>query len=203
MFGSKKSITDRVKDSLTDYLDVKFEDYRGQIALDLARGIGALAGLVAIWSVAIIAGMFFSIAIALLLGWAFSFFMESFAYTLSFLLVSIFLFALAAFIIKYKEKYIVTPVFDLMATTLRTIMNLDEVIPETPSPKKEAVKKPSKNDQPKTPIPVNIPIELEPHSIKTNIKTDIKADIKTETKTDIKTDIKTETPPPLQKKEPL
>jgi hypothetical protein len=195
MFGSKKSITNRVKDSLTDYLDVKFEDYRGQIALDLAKGIGELAGLVAIWSVAIIAGMFFSIAIALLLGWAFSFFMESFAYTLSFLLVSILLFFLAAFIIKHKEKYIITPVFDLMATSLRTIMNLDEVIPETSSPKKETVKKPSSNDKTKTPIPVNTPIDLEPHSIKTNIKTEIKPELEP--------DIKPKTPPTPPQKEPL
>ena len=169
MFGSKKSITDRVKESLTDYLDDKFEDYRGQIALDLARGIGALAGLVALWSVAIIAGMFFSIAIALLLGWAFSFFMESFAYTLSFLLVSMLLFAVAAFIIKHKEKYIVTPVFDLMATTLRTTMGLDEPINEAPNPT-EDIKEPPVEDKTKTPIVVDTPIDLEPHSIKTNIK---------------------------------
>lgn len=174
MFGSKKSITDRVKDSLTDYLDDKFEDYRGQIALDLARGIGVLAGLVALWSVAIIAVMFFSIAVALLLGWVFSFFITTFAYALSFLLVSIVLIALAAFIIKHKEKYIVTPVFELMATTLRSTMGLDEAGNEIPSPE-DTAKEPSTNDKTKTPIAVNTPNidpDLEPHSINTELKTE-------------------------------
>jgi hypothetical protein len=185
MFGSKKSITDRVKDSLTDYLDDKFEDYRGQIALDLARGIGALAGLVALWSVIIIAAMFFSFAFSLFLGWVFSFFMTTFAYALSFLLVSVILIGLAAFIIKHKEKYIVTPVFDLMSATLRTTMGLDEASDETPS-SEENIKEPTTGDKTKTPVTVNTPdidIDLEPHSIKI--------------------DVKTETPPTSLKKEEL
>lgn len=171
MFGNKKSITNRVKESLTDYLDDKFEDYRGQIALDLARGIGALAGLVALWSAAIIAAMFFSFAFALFLGWVFSFFISTFAYALSFLLVSIILIGVAVFIIKHKEKYIVTPVFDLMSTTLRTTMGLDETPDQTPSSNEEP-KKSSKNDKAKTPTDVDPPIDLEPHSIKTDVKSE-------------------------------
>lgn len=171
MFGSKRSITDRVKESLTDYLDVKFEDYRGQIALDLARGIGALAGLVALWSVIIIAAMFFSFAFALFLGWVFSFFISTFAYALSFLLVSVILIGIAAFIIKHKEKYIVTPVFDLMSTTLRTTMGLDEAAEETPT-FDEDLKDSSNSDKAKTPIVVdNSEFDLEPHSIKTETST--------------------------------
>jgi len=178
MFGSKKSITDRVKNSLTDYLDDKFEDYRGQIALDLARGIGALAGLVAIWSVAIIAVMFFSIAVALLLGWVFSFFITTFAYALSFLLVSIVLIAVAAFIIKHKEKYIVTPVFDLMSTTLRSTMGLDEPINDIPSTNEDR-KEPSPNDKTKASpsdktkaliLTKTSSPDLEPHSINTDVQ---------------------------------
>jgi hypothetical protein len=166
MFGSKRSITDRVKESLTDYLDVKFEDYRGQIASDLAKGIGALAGLVALWSVIIIAVMFLSISIALVLGWALSFFMESFAYALSFLLISIVLITIAAYIIKYKEKYIVTPVFNLMSKTLRTTMGLDEDNNE-PLLQEDMETTPVK-EEPKTPVTYNdLDPELEPHSIKT------------------------------------
>lgn len=178
MFGSKKSITDRVKDSLTDYLDDKFEDYRGQIALDLARGLGALAGLVALWSVAIIAGIFFSIAVALLLGWAFSFFIKSFAYALSFLLVSMILIAVAAYIIKYKEKYIVTPVFNIMSKTLRTTLGIDPKN-ENPHPN-EDIETPPMNDKTKAPLSANDPnpnLELPP--------------------------VKTEAPPSILKKEDL
>lgn len=119
MFGSKKTITDRVKESLTEYLDAKFEDYRGQIALDLSRGLASLAGLVAIWSLAIICMMFASITFALLLGWGFSFFMNSFAYILSFLLVAVGLLSFAYYILLHKEKYIEEPVFKIMAEALR------------------------------------------------------------------------------------
>lgn len=184
MFGSKKSITDRVKDSLTDYLDDKFEDYRGQIALDLARGLGALAGLVALWSVAIILAMFVSIAIALLLGWAFSFFIATFAYVLSFLLVSIVLIAVAAYIIKHKEKYIERPVFEIMAKTLRTNLGVDTIEtnknpPQNKNPhSNEDIETPPMNDKTKAPLSVNAPspdLEVPP--------------------------VKTETPPSLQEKE--
>jgi len=165
MFGSKKSITNRVKESLTDYLDDKFEDYRGQIALDLARGIGALAGLVALWSVIIIAAMFLSISIALVLGWALLFFMESFAYALSFLLISIVLITVATYIMKHKEKYIVTPVFDLMSKTLRTTMGLDEVHEE--SLPMEDIETDAVKEKPKTSVSFNdLDADLEPHAIK-------------------------------------
>lgn len=159
MFGSKKSITDRVKDSLTDYLDDKFEDYRGQIALDLARGLGSLAGLVALWSVAVIAVIFISIALALLLGWAFSFFIQSFAYVLSFLIVAVALIIAARYIVKHREQYIVTPVFEIMAKTLRSNFGLDEEQEETPTHTehnphtKEGLTLPPLND--KTSAPLN------------------------------------------------
>ncbi|BDS15532.1 phage holin family protein [Aureispira anguillae] len=120
MFGSKKTITDRVKETLTEYLDTKFDDYRGQIALDLARGLASLAGLIAIWTLAIVCLMFVSIALALLLGWIFSFFMSSFAYVLSFLLIAIVLLSVAYYILKHKEKYIEAPVFKIMSETLRS-----------------------------------------------------------------------------------
>jgi hypothetical protein len=169
MFGSKKSITDRVKESLTDYLDDKFEDYRGQIALDLARGLGSLAGLVAIWSLAIIATMFFSISVALLLGWVFSFYLDNFAYPLSFLLVSIVLIALATYIIKHQEKYIVTPVFELMAKTLRTTLGVDEEPEKTVKNKNphpdEDIETPPMNDKTKAPLPLvdpNPDLEIPP-----------------------------------------
>lgn len=158
MFGSKKSITDRVKDSLTDYLDDKFEDYRGQIALDLARGLGSLAGLVALWSVAVISVIFISIAIALLLGWAFSFFIQSFAYVLSFLIVAVILILAARYIVKHREQYIVTPVFEIMAKTLRSNFGIDEEQEDIPAHvkqnphKKEDLTVPPLNDKTSAPL---------------------------------------------------
>lgn len=120
MFGSKKTITDRVKESLTEYLDAKFEDYRGQIALDLARGLAALAGLVVIWTLVIVCTLFVALTIGLLLGWLLSFFLSSFAYILSFLIIAISLMAAAYYLFKNKEQYIEEPVFKIMSETLRS-----------------------------------------------------------------------------------
>ena len=120
MFGSKKTITDRVKESLTDYLDEKFDRYRGKIALDLSRGLAALAGLVALWSVAIVSGIFASITLALLIGWALSFVLESGGYVLSFGVLSILILTGTYYLIKNKKQYIEKPVFDIMSALLRS-----------------------------------------------------------------------------------
>lgn len=120
MFGSKKTITDRVKDSLTDYLDEKFDNYRGQIALDLSRGLAALAGLIAVWSIAIISGIFLTVSMALLIGWLLSFAMPQGSYVVSFGLMAVGIFAGTYHLIKNKERYIEEPVFKLMSEMLRS-----------------------------------------------------------------------------------
>lgn len=146
MFGSKKNITDRAKDLVTEYADAKFEDYRGQISLDLARGLAALAGLVALWTLAVVCVMFLSFTLALLLGWIFSFWLKSFAYVLSFALVATALLSAAYYLFKNKEKYIEEPVFKIMAETLRS--------PETWSKRKtEQDTKTNGADAPKQTIP--------------------------------------------------
>lgn len=173
MFGSKKTITDRVKDVLTEYLDDKFEDYRGQISLDLARGLASLAGLVAIWTLAIVCVVFVSIAFALLLGWALSFWMSSFAFVLSFLIVAVILLCSAFIILLNKEKLIEEPVFTIMAKTLRSpeTWGLEDKKKDTPkdtkktkpkdtSTKTKEAPKPKENKKPSGPE-----LELPPHKI--------------------------------------
>lgn len=118
MFSSK--FTGKVKDSLTDYLDKKFDDYRGQIALDLSRGLAVLAGLIAILSLAIVSGVFMAITIALLLGWLLSLFWQGPTYIVSFLVIGATLFGGAAYLIKYKEHYIEEPVFRAVSKVLRS-----------------------------------------------------------------------------------
>lgn len=120
MFGSKKTITDRAKNMVTDYIDTKFEDYRGQISLDLARGLAILAGLVAIWTLAIVCLMFVSISFGLLLGWVLSFWLDRFAFVLSFLIIASFLLAVAYYLLVNKKTYIEDPVFKIMAKALRS-----------------------------------------------------------------------------------
>lgn len=120
MFGNKKNWTERLRERLTEYVDKRFEDYRGQIALDLARGLAGLAGLVAIWTIGILCSVFIGIALALFFAWILSFWMGQFAYIISFLSIAIIFSGIAYFIIKHKEKYIEDPVFKIMSKTLRS-----------------------------------------------------------------------------------
>lgn len=119
MFGSKKTITDRVKDVLTEYMDKKFDDYRGQIAMDLSRGLAGLAGLVAIWTLFIVCTMFGSFAIALLLGWVLSFWLSSLGFVISFIFIAIVLLSGAVYLFLHKEKYIEDHVYKVVSETLR------------------------------------------------------------------------------------
>lgn len=120
MFGSKKNWTERLRERLTEYVDKRFEDYRGQIAIDLARGLAGLAGLVAIWTIGILCSVFVGIALALFFAWALSFWIGQFAYIVSFFIIAIIFIGIAYFIIKHKEKYIEDPVFKIMSKTLRS-----------------------------------------------------------------------------------
>ena len=91
--------------------------------------------------------------------------MTTFAYALSFLLISIVLIAIATYIIKHKEKYIVTPVFDIMSKTLRTTMGVDDDNKE-PLPK-EDIETDAVKEKPKTSVsPNDLDADLEPHAIK-------------------------------------
>lgn len=120
MFGTKKNITDRVKDSITEYVDEKFDQYRGQISFDLSRGLAALAGLVALWSVAIISGIFLAITLSLLIGWLLSLVMAEGGYLVSFGMMALAIIAGTYFLIKNKKQYIEDPVFKIMSEVLRT-----------------------------------------------------------------------------------
>ncbi len=126
MFGNKKTLADRLKEVLTEYIDTKFEEYRGQISNELSKGIAALAALVAIWSLIIIGIIFISFTTALILGWVLSGWIPGFAYQISFLTVSMILIAIAYFILKNKKKYIVKPVYEIISKEL----NNPEYVPE-------------------------------------------------------------------------
>ncbi len=118
MFGSKTSLTDKIKESLAEFVDEKFEDYRGQISNDLSQGLGGLAGLIAIWSLVIICTLFVALSIALLLGWFFSFWWSTLGYVFSFLLVSSLLIGLAFCVIRYKKTWIEAPVYKIISQLL-------------------------------------------------------------------------------------
>lgn len=113
------SIGDKLKESLTQYIDEKFESYRGQIASDLSTGIASLAGIIAIWSLFIICLIFLFASIAILMGWFLQAWMGTFAYIFSFLFVSFLLLVLSAFLLLNRKKIIENPVFKIISKTLR------------------------------------------------------------------------------------
>lgn len=121
MFSSKKSSwTDQIKDKVTVYVDELFQEYRGQITIDLARGLSALAGLIALWTMAIVCVVFIGTTIALLIGWLLSFYLNTFGYIIGFLLVSMSFLGAAYYVLKHKDKYIEQPVFHTMSDALRS-----------------------------------------------------------------------------------
>lgn len=127
MFSSK--FTDRVKDSLTQYLDQKFNDYRGQVVVDLSKGLAALAGLITLLSAVIVGSIFSAATLALLLGWLLSFVWAGPTYLVSFILVNALLFGGAYYLIKNKERYIEEPVFKIVSKALGNPANSDAVPP--------------------------------------------------------------------------
>lgn len=123
MFSSK--FTGRVKDSLTQYLDQKFDDYRGQVVVDLSKGLAALAGLITLLSVVIVGSVFSAATLALLLGWLLSLVWAGPTYLVSFILVNALLFGGASYLIKNKERYIEEPVFKIVSKALRSPSSSD------------------------------------------------------------------------------
>ena len=113
------SLGDKLKESLTQYIDEKFESYRGQIASDLSTGIASLAGIIAIWSLFIVCLIFLFASIAILLGWFLKAWMGTFAYIISFLFVSFLLLILSGYILLNRKKIIENPVFKIISKTLR------------------------------------------------------------------------------------
>ena len=121
MFSNKKpSWTEQLRVKITQYVDERFEEYRGQISIDLAHGLAALAGLIAIWTLAIVCVLFVAFTLALVFGWIFSFWIPSFAYVLSFMLVATVLIAGAYYLLQHKKKHIEDPVFKIMSESLRS-----------------------------------------------------------------------------------
>jgi len=160
MFSSKRpSWIDQLREKLTKYVDERFEDYRGQIAMDLARGLASLAGIVAIWTLAIVCTIFVAITLSLLIGTVLSIWIGRFGYVISFMSIAAILLGTAYHILKHKEQYIEKPVFKVMSDALRNPETwgiddkekTDSKKEETP-PKKETPPTPKEN-LPKLPPP--------------------------------------------------
>jgi uncharacterized membrane protein YqjE len=132
MFNKNKlSWTDQLKDKITKYVDELFEEYRGQLSIDLSRGLAALAGLIALWTLAIVCVVFISITIALLIGWILSSYFQQFAYVLGFLLVALVLLGGAYYILQHRKKYIEQPVFNTMSKALRSPLEKENHAPSS------------------------------------------------------------------------
>ncbi len=118
MFGSKIPLTDKIKEALAEFVDEKFEEYRGQISNELSKGIAGLAGLVVIWSMAIMGCLFMAFSVALLIGWVLSFYWPVFGYVVSFLCISCCLIILAYCLFKKKQTLIEQPVYKIISILL-------------------------------------------------------------------------------------
>jgi hypothetical protein len=128
MFGTNNNWSNKLLHKITSYIDTRFEDYRSQIADDLAKGLAVLAGLVALWTVAIISVVFAAFTFALLIGFLLSFWLGTLAYILSFLTCSLILFAGSYWLLKNKRTYIEMPIEKLLSK----VLDAQPKMPSTP-----------------------------------------------------------------------
>jgi len=120
MFGNnKKSWGDRIRERLTEYIDQRFDDYRGQLSHDVSEGISILAGLIAIWTVGILLVVFVGFSLALLLGWGLSYFMGTLGYLLGFVIITLVILGGGLWVLSRRVKLIERPVFKLISQSLR------------------------------------------------------------------------------------
>jgi hypothetical protein len=112
--------SDRVKDKVQSFTDQKFEDYRGQVSVDLARGIATAAGLVALWTAIVLVLLFGNIALGFFLAWLIRPWCGDLSYALSFGGIALVFCGLCYWVIRYRFKYIEMPVFRLISHALRS-----------------------------------------------------------------------------------
>ena len=146
MFGKGNNWTDKLKDKLTAYVDERFEDYKERLAEDLSKGIATLAGLVLIWTVAVIGVIFVGIAMSLLLAELFRPWLANWAYLLGFLVVAMAIGALGYWLIKNKVQYVEKPVY------LDILKSLGGILPEEPEPVAEPLAETKQDVLPPIPL---------------------------------------------------
>ncbi len=119
MFGkSSNNWTDKVRDKLTAYVDERFEDYRERIAQDLSQGLATLAGLIAIWTVALLCLVFLGIVFSLLLAQILRPWAGEWAYLIGFSGIAILLIGLGSLLLIRRLYIIEKPVFKAMLKAL-------------------------------------------------------------------------------------
>lgn len=101
----KNSLTGRLSEKITEYLDDRVLDYKEQVADDLAKGLGALAGLVAIWTMITILLIFGGIALSLFIGTTLGNSLAGYGIVAGIYIV------VAYIILKNKKAWIEQPVF--------------------------------------------------------------------------------------------
>lgn len=117
----------RIKNRINEYVDERFEDYRGQIARDVAKGLGALAGLLALWTAGLVAAFFVGITVALLLA---SFLPSDWGlwrYLLGFITIALFQVVVVYQLLKHRKSWIEQPVEQITAKALRSPDEVEEL----------------------------------------------------------------------------
>ena len=128
---SGKSFSDRLKDRLQSFTNARFEDYRGQLTNDLARGVAVVAGLLVLWSLVLVVLLFVGLMLAFLLAWALRPWLGDLAYVGGFGLVALAMAGLAWRFLRQRLQLIELPVYRLLLQVLR------QPEPPTPSSDKE------------------------------------------------------------------
>lgn len=110
----------RIKNRINEYVDHRFEDYRGQIARDVAKGLGALAGLLALWTAGLVATFFVGITLSLLIASFLPIVWGIWRYLIGFILIALLQVVVVYVLLRRRKTWIEEPVEQITAHALRS-----------------------------------------------------------------------------------
>lgn len=117
----------RIKNRINSYVDERFEDYRGQIARDVAKGLGALAGLLALWTAGLVAAFFVGVTFALLFASFLPIDWGIWRYLLGFITIALLQVIVVYILLQRRKTWIEQPVEQITASALRSPESAEEL----------------------------------------------------------------------------
>ncbi|MEM7104429.1 MAG: hypothetical protein AAF502_14930 [Bacteroidota bacterium] len=116
----ENSLKNKMANRVADFLDDRFDEYRGQISIDISKGLSKLAGVIAIWTMIILFLVFSGLAIALGLG------ALTGSYIAGFAIVAVIHILIMYLVMKNLGKWIEEPIFNISKKALRGSITTSE-----------------------------------------------------------------------------
>lgn len=109
----ENSLKNKMAGRVADFMDDRFDEYRGQISIDISKGLSKLSGVIAIWSMIIISLIFAGLALAIGLGLIIG------SYIAGFAIIAVLQLFVMYMVFRNKKKWIEDPIFTISKKALR------------------------------------------------------------------------------------